>query len=534
MKRVFLQNNGGFKWYSSQDCFVKGYILDTKGELYLGDRLIDYFKEIDSFVDFEERVKYASGAFSVIIKKEEELFVSVDSIRSFPLFFIRTQGNWMISDNPYYLAEFGQFKEANNIAFKEFLAAGYVTGNETLIEGIRQVQAGEFIRFKTEDYVSKYFYSYRVPRVVDDEYADLRKAAKEVIEDAFGRFVKSLDGRTVVIPLSGGFDSRLIAVMLKYFKYENVICFTYGRKTSPEVSISKKVAERLGFKWYYIEYTDTLIKDFVNEKVFKDYYKAGSNLASMFYLQEYFAVKFLKDNSLIPEDSIFAPGHSGDFLAGSQLNKHGNLSIHESTSKLVERIYNIKYCFVKPDRKNAGHLRERIRKSLKEKFSREADFAYSIQEDWDFKEKLAKFNFNSNSTYTYFGYEFRIPFWDRELVDFFKFLPLSAKLNKYLYDELLRSEYFKNYNINFKKELQPKEKEIRKLKFKTMIKKFLPESIKILFHSKKEGLCYYEITKILRDDLYKKDIKIKIHGNSYNSLIIQWYLEKIKEEYLNN
>ena len=67
-----------------------------------------------------------------------------------------------------------------------------------------------------------------------------------------------------------------------------------------------------------------------------------------------------------------------------------------------------------------------------------------------------------------------------------------------------------------------------------MIKKFLPESIKTIFHTKKEGLYYYEITKILRDDLNKKGIKIKIHGNSYNSLIIQWYLEKIKEEYLNN
>ena len=74
MERVFLQNNKGFKWYDTGDCFVKGYILNTKGELYLGERLLEYFKEIDSFVDFEERVKYASGAFSVVIKKDEELF----------------------------------------------------------------------------------------------------------------------------------------------------------------------------------------------------------------------------------------------------------------------------------------------------------------------------------------------------------------------------------------------------------------------------------------------------------------------------
>jgi len=534
MERVFLQNNKGFKWYGTSDCFVKGYILNTKGELYIGDRLLEYFKEIDSFVDFEERVKYASGAFSVVIKKEEELFVAVDTIRSFPLFFIRAKGNWMISDDPYYLADKGKFRDANSIASIEFLAAGYVTGDETLIEGLRQLQAGEIIRFKTEDFAAKFYYSYRVASVIDDEYAELRVAAMEVLENAFERFVTSLDGRTVVVPLSGGFDSRLIVAMLKHFNYEKVICFTYGRKTSPEVPISKKVAEKLGFQWYYIEYTEDLIKDFVNDETFQAYFKEGSNLSSMFYLQEYFAVKYLKDHALIPEDSIFAPGHSGDFLAGSQLNKHGNFSIEESDAKMVERIFNIKYCFVKPDGENESLLKDRIAKSLGEKFSKEGDFAYSIQEDWDFKEKLAKFNFNSNSIYTFFGYEFRIPFWDRELVDFFKYLPLSAKLNKYLYDELLRSEYFRIYDINFKKELQPKERDIRKMKLKSKVKEILPDGIKSAFHSKKENLFYYEITRILQADLLERGIKVRVHSNSYNSLIIQWYLEEIKEKILNN
>ncbi|MCF8381239.1 MAG: asparagine synthase C-terminal domain-containing protein [Bacteroidales bacterium] len=534
MKRVFLQNNSGFKWHSTGDCYVKGYITDPKGKLYIGKDLVDYFKEIDSFVDFEERVKYASGAFSVVIKKEEELFVSVDTIRSFPLFYVRVKGSWMISDNPYYLAGFGQFKDANSIAFTEFLAAGYVTGDETLIEGVRQVQAGENIRFKTDDLVSKFYFSYRVARVADEEYAELRKVAGEVIENAFGRFVKSLDGRTVVVPLSGGFDSRLIATMLKHYNYKKVICFTYGRNSSTEVTISKAVAEKLGFQWHFIEYTEELIKDFVNDDTFKNYYLAGSNLTSMFYLQEYFAVKYLKEKKLIPADSIFAPGHSGDFLAGSQLNKHGNLSNQESDSKLVDRIFNIKYCYVRPNKGNAIILKERIARSLQEKFSREGDYAYSIQEDWDFKEKLAKFNFNSNSIYTFFGYEFRIPFWDQELVSFFKYLPLSAKLNKYLYDELIRAEYFESYDINFVRELQPKENEIRKLKVKTKLKRVLPENIKALFLDKKENLFYYEITRILRDDLLKRGIKSRVHSNSYNSLIIQWYLEELKEKYLNN
>ena len=287
-------------------------------------------------------------------------------------------------------------------------------------------------------------------------------------------------------------------------------------------------------KWHYIEYEDELINGFLEDGDFKDYYKFGSNMTSMFYMQEYFAVKYLKDQSLIPKDSVFVPGHSGDFIAGSMLNKHGNFSLQESMIEVVERIYDIKYCFVKPNRKYADLLKERIRKNLLGKFSREADFSYSIHEDWDFKEKFAKFNFNSSSIYTFFDYEFRAPFWDLEIINFFKYLPLTAKLNKYLYDDILRGDYFKDYKVNFKKELQPKESDLRKLRYKTRVKRYLPEFIKVLFLNKKEDLFYYEITKILREDLLSKGKKIRIHGNSYNSLIIQWYIEEFTKEYIAN
>ncbi len=534
MKRVKLQNNKGFKWYSSENCFVKGYITDTAGKFYDQEQLVDYFKGADSFVDFEERVKYAKGAFTVIFKKDEELFVATDIIRAFPIFYIRIRGEWVISDDPYYLADSGIFKEANHAGTIEFLATGFVTGNETLIEGVRQVQAGEVIRFSSDDLAPKFYFTYRVPHIVDEEYKDLKIAGKEVIEGTFKRFIDSLNGKTAVIPRSGGFDSRLIAVMLRHFNYKKVICFTYGRKTSSELAYSRKVAEILGFKWHYITYDDKLINGFLKDGEFRDYYKFGSNMTSMFYMQEYFAVKYLKDQSLIPKDSVFIPGHSGDFIAGSMLNKHGNLSIQESMNEVVERIYDIKYCLVKPSRKYADQLKERIMKNLQEKFSREADLSYSIHEDWDLKEKFAKFIFNSSSIYTFFDYEFRAPFWDLEIVNFFKYLPLTAKLNKYLYDDILRGDYFKDYDVNFKKELQPRERDIRKLRLKAKIKRHLPESIKVLFINKKEDLFYYEITKILREDLLSKGKKIRIHGNSYNSIIIQWYIEEFTKEYLRN
>lgn len=532
MKRVFLQNNYGFSWNSSANCFVKGYLFDKNDNFYRDEKLLEYFEEVESFTDFEERVQYANGCFAVIFKKDEDLFLATDKIRSIPLFYSRFEGSWVVSDNPYYITEKTGLKDKNGIAGIEFLATGYVTGNETLVDELRQVQAGEIINLKQDDLFGKFYYSFRVNDAIDEDYDVMRMAGISVFEKATLRLAKSLEGRTAVIPLSGGYDSRLIAVMLKNAGYENVVCFTYGRNDNPEIPVSGMVAKNLGFKWHYIEYNNDIIKDYLKQDDFKDYYKFASSLVSMFFMQEYFAVKYLKDNHLVPEDSVFIPGHSGDFLGGSQLNKHGNLNLKEDDEAIVERIYDVKYCLKKPSKHAIEKIKQRIAKSLKEKYSGENSFAYSIHEDWDFKEKLAKFNFNSITTYTFFGYEYRLPFWDVDLLDFFKYLPLHAKINKFLYDDILTNHYFEPHGLNLVEELQIKESDIRKLKIKSKIKKYLPEDAKRLFVKTGDRIFYNEITAIMHEDLEKKGIKINIYGNSYNSLITQWYYYQV-EQYLN-
>jgi len=172
---------------------------------------------------------------------------------------------------------------------------------------------------------------------------------------------------------------------------------------------------------------------------------------------------------------------------------------------------------------------ERIERNLEEKFTGEKALAFTIQEDWDYKEKLAKFNANSSSAYTFFGYGFRLPFWDRELVDFFKILPLHMKINKYLYDDILTNTFFAPVDLNFVEELQVSEKVMKRQSFKNRIKFFLPQFVKRAFLTRLDNLYYNEITRQLVNDMSAKGKKIVIYNNSYNSLIIQWYLEEIKE-----
>jgi asparagine synthase (glutamine-hydrolysing) len=174
--------------------------------------------------------------------------------------------------------------------------------------------------------------------------------AESTFLDAGKNVCSFLAGRTAVIPLSGGFDSRLIAVLMKKLNYENVICFTYGRKTN-EVEISQSVASKLGFKWYFVDYDAIDYIGFTKDEQFLTYAFEYSGAYSMVYLQEYFAVKYLKENNLIPEDSVFLPGHSGDYLGGSYTNRTAKIS---------------------HDKEYANHFSKRITISLKRKIKQKS------------------------------------------------------------------------------------------------------------------------------------------------------------------
>ena len=63
---------------------------------------------------------------------------------------------------------------------------------------------------------------------------------------------------------------------------------------------------------------------------------------------------------------------------------------------------------------------------------------------------------------------------------------------------------------------------------KRKLKKLIPEALLPSLTSRQDPIFYYEITRILQEDLANKGIRINIQGKSYNSLIVQWYIEYLK------
>jgi asparagine synthase (glutamine-hydrolysing) len=359
---------------------------------------------------------------------------------------------------------------------------------------------------------------------VDDLENELERITGRLLE----RLVESLQGRPAAIALSGGYDSRFIAAMLKKAAYPDLACFSYGRHRNPDLLRAEEIAGRLGIKFIPVVYTDEMIRDFHLDEGFKQYIKFSSNHASMFFMQEYFAMKHIRENGLIPENAVIIPGHSGDFFGGSQLVKHGLHGGKEPLSGTVRRIYHTKYAWGQDRGKTRKSMLSRIQRTLREKDIVDCALPYSAHEDWDLKEKLAKFIVNSCNVYAWFGYEYRLPLYDYELQDFFRDVPFELKASKKLYDSFLRDYVFAGPGLNFESELQPGEAALIKARLKKKIRSMLPGSLIPVTVSRRDPIFYYEITRILRQDLQANGIGIKIRGNSYNSLIVQWYLEHLK------
>lgn len=481
-------NNNGYEWFEKQGIAVKGYAFDKNDNYLEKESLANFFLDINNINNFEIAVQSLNGLFSIVISKKKTIFLACDITRTFPIFYFRHKNIWIITDNANYIKSKYNPK-FNEKGEKDFLCAGYVTGNQTLLEGIRQVQAAEIIKLEKSEIFSKEYWTYATNKISKNNYQLLQKELVTIYERVVNRLINLVKGKTVVVPLSGGYDSRLILALLIKYGYKNLICFTYGQKNSPEIEIAKKIANKLKIKIEVIEYSNEFFdQQFVKEE-FVNYIKYGSNFVSLSHIQDLYAVKYLKLNKLVPKDSIFVPGHTGGLFAGSQLS--WNINQNSSNKKVVSEI-----------KKNHFSLNLGYYNNIN--YYHKDCFGFSNMDSWSWKERQSKFIVNSIRVYEYFGYKSIIPLWDKELTNFFKKVPFKFKnrhyLNRYnlernLYDFVAFS-LFKEFKIDYKK----KEKNLKKfiriiLKFSLSNENFLKLK-KIINQKQSSNNFEYLVTKV--------------------------------------
>lgn len=435
------------KCQNRQSFAVQGYLLFDNRPMP-PEKFSGILASVHEDFELSAVLQRLNGFYTWIEKTPGRIRAGVDHIRSRPLFYGQSGGEFFLSDDAEWVRKKVRDTAMDPLAREEFRLAGYVTGADTLFPNVKQLQAGEFliasqseagVNVETHRY---YRFLHEEPKKYNE--AVLREDLKRVTIDAMKRLIEYANGRQIVIPLSGGYDSRLIASMLKNLGYNNVLCFTYGIRCNTESKLSKQVAESLGFPWVFVEYSKDLWRKEWNTQEAKAYRQMASRHVSLPHVQDWLAVKKLISNEIIEHDSIFSPGHSGDFIAGShipglvfQKKQHTYHSLIESIVK-----YHLSNC-QRTDMQFADFtlLAERITSRISIPFDgTDVSFA-NLYENWDCQERQAKYIVNSVRVYEQFAHEWWLPQWDLEFVRFWEKVPLALRKERVWFKKWIQQQY---------------------------------------------------------------------------------------------
>ncbi|MBK5240620.1 hypothetical protein [Clostridium sp.] len=443
------------KWNKVDNTFARGRAF-VQGDLFEEEMLAEFFSKTKC----EDTINSANGFWGLVKIHDNSIFIAADRNRSYPLFYAIIDNIAYISDDAYWIKDKTKETEFDEISKHEFLVTGYVTGSDTLYKKVKQIRPGEIISIAVDEQNNIVVNSSKYYSFIHGDYfeelsrEELLKEHELSLFRSVNRLIKYANGKTIVVPLSGGYDSRLVATVLKKLNYSNVITFTYGRVNNPECLVSKEVAKLLGYKWIFIPYDNEKSYEWYNSDERANFSTYADNLSTILPDREWPAVLELKKRNLIPKDSIFVPGHSGDFISGGHIPKklyNPNVSAKQIVDEILKNHY-IMWNFdaVKKEWKN--DFAKKILKCAEIKMFDRKDyasneFAANLYEKWNFEENQIKRMINSVKIYDFFGYKYWLPLWDYEYMNFWCKVPLSYRINKNLYDEYVVKLYSQTANI---------------------------------------------------------------------------------------
>lgn len=455
---IHLDNKYAITWHTCTIDDAKIWIRGTvynDGRFYHKDDIAEPIAKISSILKNNKSdelgtiLNQLNGFFSVVIEKDNIVFATVDRVRSIPLFYGQVNNEVYISDDAEWIRQHVGDNEMDSFARKEFLFTGYVTGQETLFPNIKQLQAGEFLLARDNESDLK-LETYRYYRFLHDEPAEpineevLLEELIAVSEKVVQRLIEYANGRQIVVPLSGGYDSRLIVTLLRKFSYENVLTFSYGAPGNKESQISKIVSECLNYKWEFVQYSNTLWRQWWNTKERNDYQCWASNWTSVPIFQDWPSVWCLKQTGKLKQNAIFTPGHTGDVISGSHIPQDINLTFKASLSDLYKALIDAHYCLMSWNCAVSNELdkwNERILCCTEAEIFEKGGDLVNWFEKWEWQERQAKFIINSVRAYEFWGYDWYLPLWDRDFIIFWQGVPLHLRKKQILYIRMVKNLY---------------------------------------------------------------------------------------------
>lgn len=390
---------------------------------------------------------------SAVIETKDLIIAWVDHIRSYPIFYSQHNNCFILSQSADEISKKTQYHEFDEENLIEFKLSGYVTGNETLVKNIKCLQPGELLiwdKINKTLIIEKYF-SY-IPTY--DSPIKEKEAVYQlgiILDNLTLEVIKRANKRQIAIPLSGGLDSRILLCKLHEHGYTNITTFTYGPRWNFEALAAKKIAKKLKIPWQFIHVPKKLAKNYFNSQEREDFWQFSSNLKTIPCSREYAAIRYIHENQLIDKNAIILNGQSGDYITGGHISEKALSKKDYNEKDLYEVIINKHYDLWQQykTKENLSLIKNKIKKLIEVITQKQLTFdkpeiKAQNEEVWEYEGRQICYVVNGQRIYDYYGYDWEMPLWDKELVDFYSKIPLEMKQNQALYKIYLKAYNYKN------------------------------------------------------------------------------------------
>ncbi|MCE8018994.1 hypothetical protein HOP51_02510 [Halomonas sp. MCCC 1A11036] len=416
--------------YVCGSAWLNGHRLSASGAL----KQLELAEGIEAW---RKRMGDLNGFYALVRRRGNDMVAVVDRVRSIPLYYGVHAGDVYLSDDADWVRRQVDETQIHDEARADFELSGYVTGQDTLFHRVKQLRAGEALIVSDSDlgltlFVERYF-RFQYVRCQDDGISDRDDGRRlirleEVVEEACQQMVRMANGRQVVVPLSGGYDSRLIATLLARCGYPRVLTYAYGHRDNQEAKVSREVAQSLGLPWTFVEYSQEAWSQVADSEEYWRYQQWASGWSGIVNMQDWLAVKLLTEQGKVEPGSLFVPGHCcvTGFLPSSvfEAKRAGRLvEAGELTEALRQRHFTLN-----ESAEGEALFRERVLPRLTQD--------YRLDETLDpdefirqfvlfgWQERQAKFIVNSVRCFEFFGHDWWMPLYDRDFMAFWQSVPL--------------------------------------------------------------------------------------------------------------
>lgn len=386
---------------------------------------------------------------SGVIETPDHIIAWVDHVRSWPLYYSLKNKNFLISANAHQVQEQAGLTQINGASSLEFAMAGYVTGPHTLYEDLFALQPGEFLIWnkKNSALTVKHFFRYIPDLTGEENEQELIKKLDMVMSRIMKRIIDRANGRPIWIPLSGGLDSRILLCKLHEYGYKNIRTFTYGPRFNFEAKIAKRIANTLNVPWTFVSIPQDKARTSFESEERKNFWRYADGFKAISSMREYEAVIQLHKSGALPDNAVLMNGQSGDYISGGHISQQWT----ENPSPNMDNFYNqilTKHYGLWPDLltpENKEIIKTRINELIgeyKNHDNQPTDYA-RIEEIWEYDARQICLVIHGNRNYDYMGFDWELPLWEKELVDFFQNVPLKNKMGQSLYKKWLQQYNYK-------------------------------------------------------------------------------------------